>query len=615
MSAPIIGPTSRQRQKTRRRRHLAELLEDRRLLAADTDIYGPVLPAAIANTGQESSNQDRVSTNVNSFGEGLRQAVREMSRVIEAVSSAPEMISEIPYLGSLSTSSVGGTSQIDTVSIRELFGLAQRFEIDVAEPLENFLSSNPLASASQLIAEFDFLAPVSGRGDGSDAVRLNFSIADQYTSRLDALVEPITSGVGSLLDAVDGDSLGTPLPVDLSLENFSFEFLRDAAQNLSVSLPAFNLEVVAGQGLPIDFEALTGFLAGTVLDGSLDFRSVLSVDPVGFGFGAINLDELRELSAFEILDGFEVGFGGGGLELDLPFEFELPGFDTGGLFPEFQLRDANPLDAVIPQVELKIPDGAPYSAESILGFGSINATALLGQLETLGGVFLGWEEGSLLDFPVPLAEDLTLGDAVGLAESYGSAVLQFLTDDEGFPTFNSIQELTDLIPGLVRDATDGAVQYDPESQVLTLSLEFMRSPEPITTQADLSLIAGQNDTPITSFEMTPATRTPVPPPRGSAIHQLGPRLSDLGRVRRIGHTCVLGGERSLTTMESDLHRERKCRYDHARRRNDRVAGIADREFDLDRASRRANNAPRPREFLLADHRMKIGLSVDAVTGN
>ncbi|MEL6104936.1 MAG: PKD domain-containing protein, partial [Planctomycetota bacterium] len=508
MSAPIIGSTSRLGRKNRRRRHLAEMLEDRRLLAADTELsdpflYGPLLPATIVSTNQEtSSNQGRASTNVNSFGEGLRQAVREMMRVIEAVSSAPELISEIPYLGSLSTNSVGGTSQVDTVSIRELFHFAERFESTVVEPLEGFLASNPLASSSQLVAEFDFLEPVLGLGGTSDGVRLNFSIDEQYTSRLDALVEPITSGVGSLFDAVDGDALGTELPIDLSLDEFSFQFLRDASQNPSVSLPAFNLELEA-DGLPIGFEALTGFLAGTIRDGSLDFGSVISVDPVGFGFGTINLDELRELSTLELLEGFEIGFGGGGLQLDLPFEFDLPGFDTGGLFPKFQVHDANPFDAVIPQVELTVPEGAPFSSDSILGFGSINATALLGQLETLGDVFGGWEEGSLLDFPVPLAEDLTLGEAIGLAESYGSAVLQFLTDDEGFPTFNSIQELTTLIPGLVSDATDGAALYDPETQILTLSLDFMRSPEPINAQADLSLIAGQNETPITSFEMTP----------------------------------------------------------------------------------------------------------------
>ena len=506
MSAPTIGPTASVRRKLRRRRHLAELLEDRRLLAADPEFIGPVLPpnAAVLSAGSGANEvSDRVATTASSFGDGLRQAVGEISRVLEAIGSAPELISEIPYLGSLSPNSVGGVEQIDTISLQGLFSFAERFASEVAEPLDVFLQSNPLASLSQLVAEFDFLEEVGGLTGDTDGVRLRFDIAEQFSSRLDSLIDPITSGVGSLLDAVDGDALGTELPIDLSLENFSFQFVRDATENLSVSLPAFNLQLQAGQGLPIDFEALTGFLSGTINGGSLDLSSVISIDPVGFGFGSINLDDLRELSALEILEGFEIGFGGGGLQLDLPFEFELPGFDTGGLFPEFQLRDLNPFDAEIPQVELKIPDGAPYSPESILGFGSINATALLGQLETLGSVFLGWEEGSLLDFPVPLAQDLTLGDAIGLAESYGSAVLQFLTDGEGFPTFNSIQELSDLIPGLVGDATDGAVAYDPETQVITLSLDFMRTPDPITAQADLSLIAGQNDAPITSFEMTP----------------------------------------------------------------------------------------------------------------
>ena len=127
-------------------------------------------------------------------------------------------------------------------------------------------------------------------------------------------------------------------------------------------------------------------------------------------------------------------------------------------------------------------------------------SGVLSSLQQLGQVFGAWEEGELLDFPIPLSNDLSFGDAFGLAESYSGAVLSFLTDEAGFPAFRSAQELADLIPG---SGSLDALTYDADTQTLNLSLDFFRTPDPIVRQADVSLIAGQSDNPIATLQMTP----------------------------------------------------------------------------------------------------------------
>ena len=276
--------------------------------------------------------------------------------------------------------------------------------------------------------------------------------------------------------------------------------------------------ICAGGGGPdpitIQFAAGFGFLAGDVIGGQLWLDSSLHIDLGRLSdFGQIELPspdrlsllDLRALATSVIASALQVDIQGTGLQVNLPFQFGLQGFDTGGVFPRFQLSDANPLDSLFPTLQLQVPSGAPYSIEQLLGFTTITPSGLLQYLDQVGEVIVAWQSGSLLNSPIPLVGGLTVGDAVGLAESYGSAVLQFLRDVQtGLPRFNSIQELAQLIPAIqVYGPQQQTLRYDPDSQQLFLSLNLLRQPDPLVAQANLSAFAVQANSPIATVQMTP----------------------------------------------------------------------------------------------------------------
>ncbi|TWU51857.1 PKD domain-containing protein [Rubripirellula reticaptiva] len=504
----------RKRDSLKRRRMLAETLEQRQLLAGDfdTEVFGPQpLYAQVSAEGEGSLDGVAETIDgaaavgsdaINSFASGLREAVDQISRVVSAIDSAPALAAEIPYLGSLVPESVAGTTLIDTESIASLYRLADRFETDVAVPLANFLDSNPTATAFQLISQFDFLDSAPGLESGQQGVRLNFNLSEQFDSSLATLLEPITSRADSLLDAVDGDALATDLPFDLSLEDFSFDVIRDAAENVSVAIPDIVLRLASADAVPINFSAQVGFLAGGVTGGSLSADVGLQINTSNLLGGTLSLDSLRSLDLSEALNSLRVEVVGRGLDLRLPFEFELSGFNTGGFNPVFVLTDANPFDSILPQVDLQIPRGAPYDSGAITGFASIDATAILTTLDEIGATFGVWESGDALNYPMPLGDDVSLGDVAGFADAYGGAVLQFLKTDDGLPAFNSIQELVSLIPSVAENAAE-FVNYDPASKLLTIDIGVAWQPDPIIRRANLSVIAGAADSPIASIQMTP----------------------------------------------------------------------------------------------------------------
>ncbi|MDA8743910.1 hypothetical protein N9N28_04670, partial [Rubripirellula amarantea] len=500
-----------------RRRAFAELLEPRQMLAGDIAMLQAEVSVQNQASGltiqtlaegeqvlEQAERFGAAATDAaSSFASGLRDAVAEISRVISAVNSAPALAAEIPYLGSLIPDSIAGATVIDTESIQSLFQLADRFENEVVEPLEDYLDSNPTASAAQLIAQFDFLSPATNLANNQQGVKLNFDPQRQFESSLAALLDPITSAGDSLLSTIPGDALSLDLPFELSLDNFDFDVIQDEADNFSIAIPDLQLNLSRAASIPIDFAANVGFLSGGVMGGSFDLDLGLRIQTSSLLGGTVSLESLQELSLGSLLDDVDFEIIGDGLNVRLPFDFDLAGFETDGLLPTFVLMDSNPLDLVFPEVNLEIPNDADYTAESLLGFHTIDSSSILSSLDQLGSVFGAWQEGDLLNFPLPLSEDLTLGQAFGLAEGFSGGVLQFLKDGNGLPAFNSIQEMIDLIPG-VSDSNQGdAFSYDPQSQLLTLSLDFFRAADPIVSQANLSLIAGASDSPIGSIQATP----------------------------------------------------------------------------------------------------------------
>ena len=517
------------------RRHLAEQLEPRLLLAGDDPLVGPGAspsalhsnppppaappptapppaappPAAPPPAAPPAADSDQES----GLAVSIRRGVDEISRVISAIAAAPDMSRPIPYLGTLLPVDVGDTAVIDTLTIGSLFDLAGRFESEVATPLRDFLGEFPTATADQLVAEFDFLNPVSGFSGGIEGVRLNLESGGTVESSLAALLDPITAGENGILRAVDGDALATPLPLQYALQGLRVDLVRDASGRTAMGIPGFSIDLSPGDTLPVDFAAAVGFLSGQVSGGDLQFDLDLDFDPAGLFrtpdldgsplAGLIDLDSLRSISATEIAQQLRMDIGGSGLNLSLPFDFELAGFDPGSLLPEFTFGDVDPLDDQFPALDLIVPEGVGYSAESLLAFHSIDATTVLGSLQQLGSVFESWQQGGPLNVPIPLSDNVTLGDAVGLAEGYSTAVLQFLRDGEGFPSFASVQELAELIPAAGGVGPIESLRYDPETQHLEISLEFFRQGEPIEAQANLNAFAGDEDRPLASVQMVP----------------------------------------------------------------------------------------------------------------
>ena len=66
-----------------------------------------------------------------------------------------------------------------------------------------------------------------------------------------------------------------------------------------------------------------------------------------------------------------------------------------------------------------------------------------------------------------------------------------------------MQELADLIPTVTGPGPFEFLSYNADTQTLNVSLDFFRQPEPIVAQADLSLLAGREETPFASVQMTP----------------------------------------------------------------------------------------------------------------
>ncbi len=511
-----VDTTRRSALLCRKRRHLAEQLEPRIMLAGDLQPDPTAAPlSALVSTRVAEGEISTSSGNVDSFGQSLRQAVDEISRVVDAISSSEALSRDVPYIGSLLPVSVGESAIVDTASIAALFDLSSRFEQEVADPLRAFLREHPSATPLQLINEFSFLDPVSGLSGGVEGVRLSLDFSQTFDSSLAALLDPITAGEGSLIDAVSSDATATALPIQLSSDGFSFDVLRDNQDQVAVSIPSFSLDVSRDGTSPIEFAARVGFLAGRVAGGSIALDTDVNVD---FGSlfgdasligtplsGSTSLATISELSAAEISAAINVTIGGSGLEVSLPFDFELSGFDTAGFLPSFSLTDSDPLDDVIPAFDLVVPQGASYTSDALLGFRTIDATSVLAALDQLGNVFESWEQGSLLNLPLPLADNVTLGDAVGFADGFSGAVLQFLRDDQNFPAFSSVQELADLIPASSASGIGPleSLTYDPNTQTIGLSLEFFRQGAAIETAANIELFAGQESSPITQVQMSP----------------------------------------------------------------------------------------------------------------
>ena len=447
------------------------------------------------------------------FAQAVSDALQQFDRVLSAVDEVDQLAAKISWLGEQLPESVGNTTAIAGLSLADVFDLSDMFRTEVIQPLQTFLNNNPTANAAQIASQFGFIQPAAAANGVTEGLTIQFDINGTLATPLAGLIDQL-QGVDSLFNAIDGDALDSLLNFDFQLPELNFQILRDTADRIGISIPDISLNVGHSGEIPINFAAGFGFLSGAIDTGSIDldldvllnpgqlFRTGSLPEPLA---GMITLEDLRQISTADILDALQVAVGGSGLSVELPFEFQLPGLETGGFWPQFSLDDLNPLDAEFPKLDLNIPLSAPYEIADLLGFQTIDASAVLGALDQLGQVFGQWEAGELLNLPIPLAEGLTVGDAIGLAEGYGGAVLQFLKNPAGGPAFGSAQELASLIPALSNTGPNETLRYNAASKQLILSLDFLRNPDPIIAQANISAFVGNQNSPVASFEMSAGT--------------------------------------------------------------------------------------------------------------
>ncbi|MEM9643765.1 MAG: hypothetical protein AAF989_02130, partial [Planctomycetota bacterium] len=383
------------------------------------------------------------------------------------------------------------------------FRLPDRFEQEVASPLRGYLDSNPSATPDQLIDQFDFLEAIDGGAGSLPGVKFNLDFTETLQKPLESLLRPLTQ-FGGPFQVPSGDALSDLLSLEISTEDFDFQVTVDG-EDVQVQVPNFSLNVGNAEIGLGSIAGQIGLLAGTISDPQIDLDLGWRFDAgslFGGGLGAIappSLDSLQSVTANSIIQGFQATPFGEGLSLNFPFDFTLPGFDTGGFLPQLVASDDNPLDDIFPVFDILVPEDAPYDLDSLLGMVDLSPSGLLAMLDDLGDVFEQIQSGSLLNVKVPFTNDVTVGEALGLAEGFATGVLNFIKTGEGLPSFTSLQEFIALIPG-IEEAPMGPqlpspVRYNPESKTLDISLGFVRDPDPLLLQADLNLFAGSPDAP------------------------------------------------------------------------------------------------------------------------
>ncbi len=498
-----------------KRRHLAENLEPRMLLAGDVGSIDHIDSPAAALIATTSAEGEAGSLgDLNSFAQQLRAAVDEIARVIGSIGQSSVFGQEIPFLGQSLPVDVGDLSVIDTDTVGSLLNLSSSFETDVASPLRSFLDANPQATPNQLITQFDFLEQLDGQTGTIPGVKLNFDLSKTLQRPIESLLRPLTE-LGGPFQVPTGAALSQLLSFDISTEDLKFQIFVDDDDQVRVEIPNFSVNIGNADLGISNLAGRIGVLAGNIFNPEFDLDLGWNFDAGTLFGGGLNspdtptLASLQSTTANSIIDNFVATQVGEGLSLQLPFDFALPGFDTGGVLPTLSLVDDSPLDEVLGRFEILLPENAPYDLESLLAFTEITPSELLGYLGDLGDLLQQIQNGSVLDLPIPFADDITVGEALGLAEGYANGVMHFLRTGEGLPTFDSLQELIALLPGLPDPIEMGPqppmttlpFSYDPETKLLDISLNFFRSPDPINLVGSLDVFAGNEDAPFVSIAM------------------------------------------------------------------------------------------------------------------
>jgi ELWxxDGT repeat protein len=258
------------------------------------------------------------------------------------------------------------------------------------------------------------------------------------------------------------------------------EFSIDAAINAAPDL-------MSGLG-GLDLAAQLGFLGVDVTGGSVNLSAGLDLS-VNDGAELT----LRELTVANPLDIFNVT-PTSHLDVSLPFDVTIGGDSlTAGLglgeMPRFVLSDSDLFDLSPPTPSLVLPP----ELDGLQAFQDLTAASVNGLFGQVEDFFGDLRNTPAMSLAIPFTDGLELGDAFGFVDAFRDNVTSLLTlpDAPTTPSFGTVQELGDLLPSL----TD--IDYLDDLGRLELTFEFGASIDPISVDADLSLI---NAAPLANVE-------------------------------------------------------------------------------------------------------------------
>ncbi|MEX0643625.1 MAG: DUF1467 family protein [Pirellulales bacterium] len=295
--------------------------------------------------------------------------------------------------------------------------------------------------------------------------------------------------LGAEIDEI-GLKLGADAVVDVhaTLE-FDFSFGFDLTDGLAAD-EAFFIRVdglTARLGIDatdVAFGAQLGFLSVGVAGGTIDLDTELTlgfINPDADPKGNITLGEI-EGTSIESLINLTPGVGAS-LTATLPIAASLGDFTIGG----------DPMSG--PRLSVSLPDlfggGEPQifpvgDWSDLDNFDNITPADVLAMLRQLAAWLDQLAGSSVLDTPIPLTNDTTIGDLLDAAVVLSDRITSVL--DAGGPTFGDARELGDQLASILElDPGVIATHYDPLSDDLTYHIDLHHLLDPDPLELDLRL--------------------------------------------------------------------------------------------------------------------------------
>jgi len=164
------------------------------------------------------------------------------------------------------------------------------------------------------------------------------------------------------------------------------------------------------------------------------------------------------------------------LDVDLPIYATFGTYAPSGT-SALRLDDSDVFDsAVAPVFTMNDVDG-------LLGFTNIGSRGMVGLMTSLSTWLDQFRQSSFVDYDVPFAEDLSVGDVLCLDQAFNDNITALLVDGDGEPLFDTAQELVaDLtaLPALSGVTAD----YNPATREIIFHVQLTANFAPTGAQLD-----------------------------------------------------------------------------------------------------------------------------------